>query len=57
MFLKFANFYKRFIQYYAKITRTLIELLKDNKQEKQNKSFVFNKNVIATFKKLVLIFT
>ncbi len=57
MFLEFANFYKQFVQYYAKIIRTLIELLKDNKQKKQNKSFVFNKNVIAIFKKLILVFT
>ena len=57
MFLGFANFYRQFVQYYAKIIRTLTKLLKDNKQEKQNESFVFNKNVVVAFKKLILVFT
>jgi len=35
----------------------LTELLKDSKQEKQNKSFVFNKNAVAVFKKLITAFT
>jgi hypothetical protein len=57
VFLEFANFYKQFIQYYTKITRTLTKLLKDNKQEKQNKSFVFNKNIVVAFKKFIFAFT
>jgi len=28
-----------------------------NLQEKQNKSFVFNKNIIIAFKKLIFVFT
>jgi len=35
----------------------LTELLKDSKQEKQNRSFVFNKNAVAAFKKLITVFT
>jgi len=57
VFLEFANFNKQFVQYYAKIIRALTKLLKDNKQKKQNKSFIFNKNVIIVFKKLIIVFT
>jgi hypothetical protein len=28
-----------------------------NLQEKQNKSFVFNKNIVIAFKKLIFVFT
>jgi len=35
----------------------LTELLKDSKQKKQNKFFVFNKNAVAAFKKLIIVFT
>jgi len=35
----------------------LTELLKNSKQEKQNKFFVFNKNAVAAFKKLITVFT
>ena len=34
IFLEFANFYKRFVRFYVKITRVLTELFKENKQEK-----------------------
>ena len=34
IFLKFANFYKRFVKFYVKITCVLTELLKRSKQEK-----------------------
>jgi len=57
VFLEFANFYKQFVRYYAKITRVLTELLKDSKQKKQNRFFVFNKNAVAVFKKLIIVFT
>ncbi len=57
MFLKFANFYRRFVKYYAKITRTLIELLKRSKQKKQNESFIFDKIVRITFIKFIIVFT
>jgi len=57
VFLEFANFYKRFVRYYTKITRTLTELLKDSKQKKQNRFFVFNKNAVTAFKKFIIVFT
>jgi len=57
MFLGFANFYRRFVRYYAKITRALTELLKGSKQGKQNGPFVFNKDAIAAFTALILAFT
>ena len=34
MFLKFANFYKRFIKFYARIICALTKLFKNNKNEK-----------------------
>ena len=39
MFLNFINFFKRFIFQYFKIVASLIDLLKDNKNEKKAKSF------------------
>ena len=45
MFLKFANFYKRFVKLYARIIRALTKLFKDNKNEKQNEFFNFNAEV------------
>jgi len=49
MFLEFANFYRRFVKYFVKIIRLLIELLKDSKQEKQNKLFLFDALALAAF--------
>ena len=40
MFLKFANFYRRFVILYAKISRSLSNLLKKNKNKKQFKLFL-----------------
>ena len=40
VFLDFANFYRKFIVKYAKMSRLLFELLKDNKNEKQIDEFV-----------------
>ena len=34
MFLKFANFYKCFIKFYARIIRALTKLFKNNKNKK-----------------------
>jgi len=45
------------IKYYAKIIRALTKLLKSNKQDKQKCFFVFNKNAILAFRKLITIFT
>ena len=35
MFLDFVNFYRKFIYRYSKIVKSLIDLLKDNKNEKK----------------------
>ncbi len=56
VFLRFANFYRRFVKYYAKIIQALTKLLKRSKQEKQNKSFIFDKIARTTFVKLVVVF-
>jgi len=57
VFLSFANFYQQFMKYYAKIIRILTKLLKNSKQNKQHNFFVFNKNVILIFRRLITIFT
>ena len=57
IFLEFANFYKRFVRFYIKITRILTKLLKKNKQEKQNESFIFEKTMRQTFRQLIKTFT
>jgi len=56
VFLEFANFYRRFVKYFAKITRFLIELLKNNKQEKQNKSFLFDTFILVAFRVFINTF-
>ena len=41
IFLKFANFYKRFVRFYVKITRVLTELFKKvSKKDKMSHSFL-----------------
>ena len=57
IFLKFTNFYKRFVRFYAKITRALTKLLKESKQERQNKSFIFEKVARQTFRRFIKAFT
>ena len=56
MFLEFVNFYKCFVKEFARITRLITKLLKNNKQEKQNELFVFNVDVVKTFRKFLKIF-
>ena len=56
MFLKFANFYKRFIRFYAHIIRALTKLLENNKNEKQNKFFNFNAEARKAFQHLIKMF-
>ena len=53
MFLKFANFYKHFIKFYARIIRALTKLFKKNKNKKQNESFNFNAKAQKTFQHLI----
>ena len=52
-FLKFANFYYKFIKNYFKIAALLHELIKNVKKEKQRSSFILIniiKNTFNTFK-------
>ena len=56
MFLKFANFYKRFIKLYARIIRALTKLLKNNKNKKQNEFFNFNVKVRKIFQRFIKTF-
>ena len=57
IFLKFANFYRRFVRFYVKITRILTELFKKNKQERQNESFIFEEAARQAFRRLIKTFT
>ena len=41
---------------FARITRLMTKLFKNNKQEKQNEFFVFNVDVVKTFRKLLKTF-
>ena len=50
MFLKFANFYKRFVKFYARITLALTTLFINNKNEKQIDFFNFNVEVQKAFR-------
>ena len=56
VFLEFVNFYRRFVKKFARITKLMTKLLKDNKQKKQNEFFVFNIDVVKTFRKLLKTF-
>ena len=57
IFLEFTNFYKRFVKFYVKITRALTKLLKENKQERQSESFIFEKAARQTFRRFIKAFT
>ena len=57
MFLNFANFYRRFVEFYAKITRFLTKFLKRSKNEKQNELFLYKNVACAAFVELIEIFT
>ena len=57
MFLKYANFYKRFVRFYVKIIRVLTKLLKKSKQERQNESFIFEEVARQAFRRLIKTFT
>ena len=56
MFLNFANFYQRFVEFYAKIARSFIEFLKNNNNNKQNNLFLYNNVVRIMFQILIEIF-
>ena len=56
VFLEFINFYRRFVKKFARIIKLMTKLLKNNKQEKQNEFFVFNVDVVKTFRKFFKTF-
>ena len=56
IFLRFVNFYKRFIYRYFKIVASLINLLKNNEKKKKKDSFEWSKSVDQTFHQLCDIF-
>ena len=56
MFLRFTNFYKHFIKFYARIIRALTKLLKNNKNKKQNEFFNFNAKVRKIFQRFIKTF-
>ena len=56
MCLNFVNYYRRFIHNYSKLIAFLIDLLKDNKQDKKYEFFVWKKKSKQTFRLLRDIF-
>ena len=56
IFLRFVNFYKRFIYRYFKIVAPLTSLLKNNENEKKKNSFEWSKSVEQTFRQFCDIF-
>ena len=44
------------MRFYIKITRALTKLFKENKQKKQNESFIFKKIARQTFRQFIKIF-
>ena len=57
IFLEFANFYKRFVRFYVKITRALTKLFKESKQRRQSGSFIFEKAARQAFRRFIKTFT
>ena len=56
IFLKFVNFYKRFIYCYSKIAAPLTSLLKDSENEKKKSSLKWSNEVEQAFRQLRNIF-
>ena len=56
IFLKFVNFYKRFIHCYFKITTSLTSLLKNNENKKKNNSIKWSNEAEQTFRQLKNVF-
>jgi DNA-binding transcriptional regulator/RsmH inhibitor MraZ len=49
VFIDFANFYKRFIRYFSRITADFTNLLKEEKKKKFIQKFVFISETKKTF--------
>ena len=56
IFLEFANFYWQFINAYSWIASSLISLLKESKNRKKTKSFLWFNNAEKTFSRLKEVF-
>ncbi len=56
IFIKFAEFYRRFIKKFSKIVESLTNLLKERKKRKFDKMFKFIKKARKAFKKLKKVF-
>ena len=56
VFLKFINFYRRFIHHYFQIAKSLTELLKDNVKDVKMSSFVWLNEVKQAFNQLRDVF-
>ena len=56
IFLKFVNFYKRFIYHYFEITTSLTSLLKNSENEKKKNLFKWSNEVEQAFHQLKNIF-
>ena len=56
IFLKFVNFYKRFIYRYFKITASLTSLFKDNENKKKKALFEWSNEIEQTFPQMKNIF-
>ena len=57
MFLRFVNFYRRFVYRYSHIVASLTDLLKDSSQSKKSESFEWPTEVEQAFRRLKQIFT
>ena len=56
IFLKFVNFYRRFIYVYSRITFSLIDMLKEMKTEIKKNLFVWNEKTKKTFNCFKIVF-
>jgi hypothetical protein len=56
VFIDFANFYRRFIRYFSRITADLTNLLKEEKKRKFIQKFVFISEIKKTFEELKRVF-
>ncbi len=56
VFLKFINFYRRFIHYYFQIAESLTELLRDSVKDVKTNSFIWSSEVKQAFNQLRNVF-
>jgi hypothetical protein len=56
VFIDFANFYKRFIRYFNRITANFTNFLKKEKKRKFTQKFVFISEIKKTFEEFKRVF-